>query len=100
MTEKRHFLLAKQKLLGRQSSSKTCSDCNLTFQSYIDLTRHEKRNLTCLHCTRKFCNNDHLQKHIRTINYRGGSITTTMNRRYILNQDMKTLVVYLDTKQK
>ena len=77
MAEKRHSLIAKEKFKNRQSTSKTCSDCNSSFQTFIELLRHEKRkrNLACLHCSRKFCTNDQLQKHIRTINYRGGSIT-------------------------
>ena len=77
MAEKRHFISVKKRYLSSQSESKTCSDCNFTFPSYNELLRHKKgkRKLSCLHCSKRFCSNDHLQKHIRTIKYRGGSIT-------------------------
>ena len=47
-----------------------CSICKLVFRQRRDLARHEKRRklIECTHCSKTFCNNEHFQKHLRTIN--------------------------------
>lgn len=71
-----NFERAKQIFFNRRESNKTCTNCQCTFTQARDLLRHEKnrKNIHCLHCDRQFCNNEHLQKHPRTINRKGGSL--------------------------
>ena len=54
---------------SRGCKNKVCSNCRTTFHRIRDLTRHKKnnKNISCDHCLRTFCNNDHFQQHLRTI---------------------------------
>ena len=67
---------AKQTLIGRKGKNKTCLRCKSTFHRLRDLHRHEKnrKEIHCLHCDSTFCNNDHFQKHLRTISHSGGTV--------------------------
>ena len=71
------FKTAKQSMLGRKQKNKTCTNCQSTFHQLRDLIRHEKnsKRIHCLHCDQQFCNNEHFQKHMRSIKRKGGSIT-------------------------
>ena len=56
--------------LGRKSKNRTCSKCDVTFRVVRDLDRHikKRKDLSCHHCNKTFCNEFHLSKHLRTIN--------------------------------
>lgn len=71
-----NFEAAKQRLLGRKKVNKTCTNCQCTFKEARDLVRHEnkRKDIRCLHCDRQFCNDEHFQKHLRSINNKGGNI--------------------------
>ena len=49
--------------------SKTCSICHCTFNKNRDLVRHQnkQKQIECTCCNQTFCNNDHFQKHLRSI---------------------------------
>ena len=53
----------------RSCKNKTCSNCKTVFRERRDLIKHEnnKKNIVCTHCDRIFCNDDHFQKHQRSI---------------------------------
>ena len=53
----------------RQCKNKICTNCKSEFREVRDLVRHEKnrKNIKCTHCDKNFCNNEHFQKHLRTI---------------------------------
>ena len=53
----------------RRCKSKICADCGSKFRRHRDLLRHRnnRKNIECTHCSRKFCSNDHFEKHLRTI---------------------------------
>ena len=57
------------KIRGRPSKNKTCSQCEVSFPKVRDLERHmnKRKNLSCKHCSKTFCNESHLGKHLRTI---------------------------------
>ena len=46
-----------------------CTDCKKLFKTSKSLRNHlkQKKDLPCDHCERRFCNNLHLQSHIRAI---------------------------------
>ena len=71
-----NFDIIKEKIKGRKAKSKICVNCNAEFHKLRDLLRHEKnrKNIACLHCNRQFCNNEHFQKHLRTINRKTNSV--------------------------
>ena len=52
-----------------------CTNCGLGFHRPRDLRRHEQHRkfIECTHCDKSFCNNEHFQKHLRTIAVSTGS---------------------------
>jgi DNA-directed RNA polymerase subunit RPC12/RpoP len=48
---------------------KTCPRCGDSFKHLFNLNYHLKKQkqINCDHCNEKFCNNDHFQKHLRSI---------------------------------
>ena len=60
LRQHRHQVLCKKKI---------CRNCEAEFRRVRDLVRYEKnrQNIKCNHCNNTFCNNEHFQKHIRTI---------------------------------
>ena len=76
------------------SGNKVCPNCKATFTRQSDLNRHIKsrRDITCNHCSRKFCSNEHLQRHIRTIHRENQRISN-------LNQRINAATIYEDTKE-
>ena len=68
------FELAAHKL--RYCKPKSCNKCGAQFRQHRDLLRHEKnrKDVTCTHCDRIFCNITHLNRHLRTIQAGGGGI--------------------------
>ena len=62
-----------EEMLKRHNSwnckDKRCKNCDTRFLRMRDLKHHQENNenLDCKHCLRKFCNEDHLQRHLRTI---------------------------------
>ena len=48
---------------------KICEDCGATFPRNRDLLRHRqnRKNISCTHCPRTFCSDEHFNKHIRSI---------------------------------
>ncbi len=61
---KETYLRQRQKCKLRQ-----CTDCKRLFKTSKSLRDHlkKRKNLSCDHCERRFCNNLHLQSHIRAI---------------------------------
>ena len=53
----------------KHCKSKVCSDCGANFSQVRNLNNHLKNRklIQCDHCGGKFCNNDHFQRHQRTI---------------------------------
>ena len=47
--------------------SKQCAECKTIFKTIYGLKRHLKNRKDILHNGRKFCNNAHLHRHLRTI---------------------------------
>ena len=50
-----------------ESKLKQCDECKTIFKTSYGLKRHLKNRKDILHNGRKFCNNAHLQRHLRTI---------------------------------
>ena len=63
--------------------SHICKDCGSTFYKLSNLLRHQKdrKIITCDHCKEKFCNNDHFQRHVRSIEKRVDNTITDLNQR-------------------
>ena len=53
----------------QQCKIRKCVTCNAVFTKKRDLIRHQKnrKNISCTHCLRTFCSNEHFQQHLRSI---------------------------------
>ena len=53
---------------GTPCKPKSCKHCGYTFTSYRYLIAHQNnsKKITCTHCSKVFCTNDHFQKHLVT----------------------------------
>ncbi len=73
-----------------QCKDKRCNNCDCRFKRMRDLESHQKNNenLECHHCLRKFCNQDHLQRHLRTISV---SKKSTLINQFTHQQVMKSI---------
>ena len=67
----------------KHCKSKTCSDCGSTFSEVRQLNQHLKNRklIRCNHCNGKFCNNDHFQRHQRTIQKAVNTSVPDLNQR-------------------
>ena len=54
---------------SKHKKSKTCPECSAHFFKVRNLIQHRKNTakVSCNHCERRFCSNNELQKHLRSI---------------------------------
>ena len=67
----------------KECKVKTCKNCNTKFHQRRDLLRHEqnRKDISCDHCYRKFCNTEHFHQHLRSIREAAVYNDVDMNRR-------------------
>ena len=60
-----------------------CKDCGSSFHKFSNLIRHQKNRkiITCDHCKENFCNEEHFQKHVRSIESRVDNTIADLNQR-------------------
>ena len=53
----------------QQCRPKTCPTCSQTFSSAASLFNHinHQQKVNCVHCNRRFCTNNELQRHLRSL---------------------------------
>ena len=53
----------------QQCRPKTCPTCSQTFSSAVSLFNHinHQQKVNCVHCNRRFCTNNELQRHLRSL---------------------------------
>ena len=60
--------VGKYYLHRRKHLKLACENCKQIFSLLANLTKHRKKKIfNCHHCNGKFCNNEHLQQHLRSI---------------------------------
>ena len=54
---------------GNPCKPKSCKKCGETFSRHTYLLAHEKKSkkITCTHCSKVFCTDDHFRQHLRSI---------------------------------